>query len=332
MADPTVAIVVPAFNAEGTLGDTLSGLLSQRPSPPDRIVVVDDASRDGTRRVAEAFASRHPGRIEVVGRETNGGEAAALNDGFSRVKEDRIGIVEADVLVAPDWLARLTGCLDGSDAVGAGGALRPFPGDPWAARLAGYEVERRQSSQGALAGGELRHVSSANVLYRRRAWEAAGPFREDLVNASLDSDFNARLLAAGLHLAWDPEAVVWHHYKPTVAGFLARTLSYARTRWHVAHALLYPADRGQALLLITDLLALSSVFWGGSLPALAALAWLLALGGRAPLAWEILRERRDPAGLLLPPLLVLRGWVAALGLLLGLLEHPVAGPDGVLRA
>ncbi len=317
-----VVIIVPAFNAEATLADALRSLLAQRPAPPDRILVVDDASRDGTRRVAESFAARHPGRIEVVTRGSNGGEAAALNDGFSRAVEDRIGIVEADVLVAPDWLARLTRCLDASDAVGAGGALRPFPGDPWAARLAGYEVERRQGSQEA---GELRHVSSANVLYRRQAWEVAGPFREDLVNASLDSDFNAKLLAAGLHLAWDPEAVVWHHYKPTVTGFLGRTLAYARTRWQVPHALLYPADRGQALLLGFDLLALSSIFWAASLPTLAAGAWLLALGGRAPLAWEVLRTRRDPAGLLLPPLLVLRGGVAALGLLLGLLEHPVAG-------
>ena len=324
MAGPTVAIVVPAFNAEATLGDTLNGLLSQRPALPGRILVVDDASCDGTRRVAEAFALRHPGLIEVVSRAANGGEAAALNDGFSRTPEERIGIVEADVLVAPDWLARLSRCLDDSNAVGAGGALRPFPGDAWAARLAGYEVERRQSSQEA---GELRHVSSANVLYRRQAWEAAGPFREDLVNASLDSDFNARLLAAGFHLAWDPEAVVWHHYKPTVAGFLGRTLAYARTRWHVAHSLLYPADRGQALLLVADLLALSSVLWAPDRPALAVLAWLLALGGRTPLTWEVLREQRDPAGLLLPPLLVLRGGVAALGLLLGLLEHPVAGPQ-----
>ncbi len=41
------------------------------------------------------------------------------------------------MLVAPDWLARLTRCLDASDAVGAGGALRPFPGDLVGALLKG---------------------------------------------------------------------------------------------------------------------------------------------------------------------------------------------------
>lgn len=313
---PSVAVVVPAFNAAATVGGALRSLLAQRPAPPGRILVVDDGSTDGTAWVASGLDPR----IEVLRRPTVGGEAAALNTGFEACREDFVGIVEADVVVAPDWLALLTGTLASTGAAGAGGALRPFPGAPWPARLAGYEVQARQESQ---RGRPVLHVSSANALYARRAWELAGPFREDLMNASLDSDFNARLLQAGERLAWEPRATAWHHYKPGVSGFLLRTLAYARTRWRVPNLALYPGDRELVPLLVLDALAWSALAWGAWAPPWAVAAWTAAFGGHVPLAWDVLRRRRDPAAVLMPFLLTLRGGVAVAGLALGLLEEPV---------
>ncbi len=317
----TVTIIVPLFQGASTLAASVGALLQQKPLPPDRIVLVDDASTDGSLALARELETKHPGRIEVIAREKNGGEAAALNDGFRKAETaDLLGIVETDVVVAPDWLARMKALLQRDGVWGAGGALKPFPCDAWPARLAGYEVQDRQASQGR----RIRHVSSANVLYLRRAWQEAGPFREDLVNASLDSDFNLRLQDKGGRLAWDPLAIAWHHYKPCLSGWMTRTFAYARTRCRAPALTLYPGDREAAAQLPLDLAACTTPLWGWLSPPAALAVLLLALALHLPEAIRVVRQRRDPAGLLLPPVLILRGGVAAAGLALGLLEEPVS--------
>jgi glycosyltransferase involved in cell wall biosynthesis len=78
-----VAVVVPAFDEEELLPATLAGI----PAFVDRILVVDDASTDGTVGRAHAAAAGDP-RIAVVARERNGGVGAAIVTGYERALED----------------------------------------------------------------------------------------------------------------------------------------------------------------------------------------------------------------------------------------------------
>ncbi|HMI99777.1 MAG TPA: glycosyltransferase family 2 protein [Gaiellaceae bacterium] len=83
----SVAVVVPAFEEEQLLGATLAGI------PPfvDRILVVDDASRDGTARVAHERAGEDR-RIEVLVHDRNGGVGAAVITGYRRALEEGIDV------------------------------------------------------------------------------------------------------------------------------------------------------------------------------------------------------------------------------------------------
>ena len=153
-------------------------------------------------------------RIRVFTK-ANGGEASALNVGFREARGNFIAIVEGDVEVAPDWLETCLAILEKEpDVFAAGGYLETPREDPWIARLAGYEVERKFATKPR----DAKHLTSANVLYRREAWDLAGPFDERLVNASLDSVFNGRLAKAGKRLVYEPAARVRHHYKTTFCG------------------------------------------------------------------------------------------------------------------
>jgi glycosyltransferase involved in cell wall biosynthesis len=80
-----VAVVVPAFDEERLIGTTLSGI----PEFVDRIIVVDDASRDGT---ADAARATGDGRVEVVTHERNEGVGAAILTGYRRALEDGIDV------------------------------------------------------------------------------------------------------------------------------------------------------------------------------------------------------------------------------------------------
>jgi glycosyltransferase involved in cell wall biosynthesis len=81
----TVAVVVPAYNEEALVGETLSGI----PSFVDRIVVVDDASTDGTAEKARSFADP---QIEVVSHENNLGVGAAIVTGYKRALAERLDV------------------------------------------------------------------------------------------------------------------------------------------------------------------------------------------------------------------------------------------------
>jgi glycosyltransferase involved in cell wall biosynthesis len=82
-----VAVVVPAHNEEQLLPVTLAAV----PDFVDRIIVVDDASHDGTVGRARAAAAADP-RIAVLAREQNGGVGAAIVTGYKRALEEAIDV------------------------------------------------------------------------------------------------------------------------------------------------------------------------------------------------------------------------------------------------
>ena len=82
-----VAVVIPAYNEELLLPETLAVI----PAFVDRIIIVDDASRDGTVGRAHAAAADDP-RIAVIVHERNGGVGAAIVTGYKRAIDERIDV------------------------------------------------------------------------------------------------------------------------------------------------------------------------------------------------------------------------------------------------
>jgi glycosyltransferase involved in cell wall biosynthesis len=101
----TISVIIPAYNAEDTIAETLASILSQT-LPPDEIILVDDGSTDQTAKVA-ATASNS---IRVIG-QANRGPAAALNVGVKLSTGDLVSFVDADDLWEGDKLAIQTHAL-----------------------------------------------------------------------------------------------------------------------------------------------------------------------------------------------------------------------------
>ena len=137
-----IAVVIPCHNAAAWLGQTLGCLLDQT-RVAEQIVVVDDASTDGSRAIAEAFASwaRSNGAAELftlVSNDEPGSASRARNTGYAQLRGeiDAVMFLDADDVLAPDTLAALVEGLEGeienrvgngSESCGGGGiALCPW--------------------------------------------------------------------------------------------------------------------------------------------------------------------------------------------------------------
>jgi glycosyltransferase involved in cell wall biosynthesis len=100
---PLVSVLIPAFNAEATLGEAVASVLGGSYGNLE-VVIINDGSADATAEVAEQFV-RADRRVKLLHR-PNGGLAAALNSGFQLAKGDYVARLDADDLWHPSKLTR----------------------------------------------------------------------------------------------------------------------------------------------------------------------------------------------------------------------------------
>lgn len=307
--------MVPMYNARDTVVETLRSIYDQG---AEEVVVVDDGSTDGS--AEKVRETGFPVRL-ISG--PNRGEACALNEGIARCTGEFIAIVEADVELLPGWLSALLEEFEDPDVMGAGGYLTTPEDDPWVARLAGYEVEMKFEGKQRYPP----HITSAAAVYRRSAFELFGGFDEGLRNASLDSDFNLRIVRGGYKLAYNPMARARHHYKPRFFAYLKRNYAYARYRPYVKGDL-YPADRHlryNVAFCGTAWASLGLVAWHPWVPLLLIPAAVLL---QVPKAWGMWRRHRDLAVVLYPPVATVRNLVASVGYIVGLMDLKLSSLTG----
>ena len=112
-ANPDLAVILPAYNEAGGIGDTLTRLRSVLESLPiaSEIIVVDDGSTDGTGTRAADLG------VRVIAHPWNRGYGASLRTGILASSARTIAIMDADCSYLPESLPRLYAKLDGADMV-----------------------------------------------------------------------------------------------------------------------------------------------------------------------------------------------------------------------
>lgn len=223
---PVDAVVV-AHNHARTLRSTLTSLAGQTVRAT-RIVVVDNASGDGSVGVIEDLARTLP--LELVRFHENRGFAAAANDALRRTHAEWILALNPDCRLAPDYLAQLVAAASGRERVGAAtGLLLRGEGE-------GLSGTERVDSAGMVvtssgrhldrgAGGRMRAsflrpgwvfgASGAAALYRREtledvAYPAGEVFDENFFAYREDADVAWRLQRRGWRCLYWPSARAWH--------------------------------------------------------------------------------------------------------------------------
>lgn len=216
-AGPQCAVVIPTFNGAYLLSTCLEALLAHPPESCDwRVIVVDDASSDGT---AERFGS-YDDRVTVVARERNGGFAEACNDGARAAGEvDHLVFLNNDTIPIPGWLDALVEDAAAHPAAAAFGAKLLFPDgsvqhagitighDRWPHHIyAGFPGEHPAVNRAR----EVVATTAACMLIRRTAFEQTGGFDTAFHNGYEDVDLCLRLGEQGQQVRYCPRSVLYH--------------------------------------------------------------------------------------------------------------------------
>lgn len=130
---PSICVVIPTYNERENLQLLLPRLLAL--DLDLRIIVVDDASPDGTGELADRFAARHLGRVMTLHRQSKDGIGPAYRAGFAAAlatSSSLIGQMDADLSHDPDDLVNLVAATTEADLVlgsryVAGGSTHGWP-------------------------------------------------------------------------------------------------------------------------------------------------------------------------------------------------------------
>lgn len=204
-----IGVVIPAFNAESFIADALASVASQI-RPPDRVVVVDDGSRDRTASVVEAWAADSDLPL-TLHRQENQGASVARNAGIERLPDaDLIALLDADDVWKPWHLERcvtalerhgdLVLCFGNRQAFDASGPIgasffreQEVPSVPMKAREKHLRVLSGPVFESLLRGN---YVPPSAAVFRRDAGETIG-FFDTGIGGCEDRDFFLRLSRVG---------------------------------------------------------------------------------------------------------------------------------------
>lgn len=105
---PFVSIIIPAYNEEKHITLTLESVLSLNyPKDKYEIIVVNDGSKDNTKKKVEDLIKQHRDRKIIFINQKNQGKATSLNNGLKKVKGEFFACLDADSYVEKDTLQRM---------------------------------------------------------------------------------------------------------------------------------------------------------------------------------------------------------------------------------
>ena len=227
---PLVSILIPAFNAQEWITDTLRSAIAQTWARKE-IIVVDDGSADKTLAIARQFESDS---VQVVTQE-NQGAAAARNKAFSLSRGEYIQWLDADDLLAPDKIEKQM------DALGKCESKRTLLSSGWGRFM--YRYDRAQFVPTALwrdlspvewltrKMGQNLHMQTATWLVSRELTEAAGPWNTKLLGDD-DGEYFCRILLASDGVRFVPEARVYYRAAPNSLSYIGQSDKKREAQWH----------------------------------------------------------------------------------------------------
>ena len=211
-----VSIVVCTYNRAESLRETLETLVSQNRSGMNyEIIVVDNNSKDHTKKIAQSFN----GQLKYVF-EPKQGLSYARNTGIKQATGQIIAFTDDDVIVDQNWVSNVFRCFQETQALMVAGKIERL----WTCQRPAWLTEEISGPLIVQDLGPLRkrwdsgtrHTVGANMAFRRIVFEKFGFFQEELgrrgnqLIGGEDREIFRRIFESGGRIFYEPKAVVHH--------------------------------------------------------------------------------------------------------------------------
>jgi GT2 family glycosyltransferase len=183
------------------------------------VIIVNDGSIDDTAKIAGEYDMR------LINTE-NRGLASARNAGLYASTGEIVAYIDADAGPDPHWLSHLAVSFVRSSHVGVGGPNIPPPGEGTVAQCVANAPGG--PTHVLLSDQEAEHIPGCNMAFRKASLEAIGGFDPLFRVAGDDVDICWQLQDRGWTVGYSAGAVVWHHRRGSVKGYLKQQFEYGK--------------------------------------------------------------------------------------------------------
>jgi len=314
LSRPFVSVVIAARNEEANIETCLESLLDST-YPPNRfeIIVVDDQSTDGTRRVVETFSKQLESPVSVrvedvpAGYSSPRGQASgykkkALSHGIAVSCGQIVALTDADCRVPRDWLNLMVGTFGPDTGFVAGPVVFDYDDSAFSRSIALEFMGFAGIHAGSIYAGRPASCSGANIAFRREAYNAVGGYSGLEHLSSGDDEF--LMLRIKSQTSWNvrycarSEATVATIAPNTVKSFLQQRRRWASKVGYYEDPLINAVHIAVYLFVLSIPLILIAAIWDNTLwpllfiivfAKIGAERWLLSPATRLFDGRELLR-------------------------------------------
>jgi GT2 family glycosyltransferase len=213
---PRISVLICTYNGARTLEETCAAV-ARLEYPNFETIVVDDGSTDDSAEIARRHGFR------VISTE-NRGLSSARNTALEAASGEIVAFIDDDAIPDRQWLTYLADTFARTDFAAVGGPNLPVPGD-------GPVADAVAAAPGnpihvLVTDRDAEHIPGCNSAFRADALRDIGGFDPRFRMAGDDVDVCWRLQDSGLRIGYCAAAVVWHHRRQTVGGYLRQQHGY----------------------------------------------------------------------------------------------------------
>lgn len=196
-----VSVVVPVYNAEAYLAETLDSILASTYQDIE-VILVNDGSRDGSAEICKRYAKADSRVIYIE--QPNTGVVAARNHAISKAKGVYILPVDSDDCIAPTYIEKAVAVMESDNEMGIVYCEAAFFGcrsGIW--KLPTYSLEEMLYN----------NVIFATALFRREDWVAVGGYKPCMDSYCEDYEFWLSVIERGRRVYRLPETLFYYRIR-----------------------------------------------------------------------------------------------------------------------
>ncbi|MFZ2038571.1 MAG: glycosyltransferase family 2 protein [Minisyncoccia bacterium] len=232
------SLIIPIYNKKEYTQKCLESIFSVGAKSDFEIIVVDNASTDGSGEYLKSL----DGRVNVINNESNLGFAKACNQGAGVAKGEYLLFLNNDTVVTPNWLEVLVNELDNNKEVAIVGSKLLYPdntvqhaGIVFDEKKWPHHIYKKESKDAQYVNKkrQFQAVTGACLMIRNDIFKKVSGFDEVYLNGLEDLDLCLKVGEQGLGILYCPESIVYHHESITEgrSNYDEKNVKVFSSRW-----------------------------------------------------------------------------------------------------